>query len=266
MTESIVIDGNHIAYRFDGREDAPLLTLSNSLAADHRMWEAQMPALVPDWRVLRYDTRGHGASSAPQGPYTIAGLAGDIIGLWDALGIETSVFSGLSLGGMIGKQLAIENGQRLRALVLCDTIARWPGGVTAIWNGRVRAAQSQGMAPLVEPTLERWFTAPTRARRPPELEPIAAMIAATPPAGFIGCAQAIAKINFLDRLGTVGVPTLVIVGADDPATPPSAAQAIQAAIPGAELVVIEDAAHLANVEQPDAFNAALTGFLTRLAP
>ena len=266
MTESIAIDGNDIAYRFDGREGAPVLTLSNRLASDHRMWEAQMPALGADWRVLRYDTRGHGASSAPQGPYTVGGLASDVIGLWDALGIETSVFCGLSLGGMIGQQLAIDHGPRLRALVLCDTIARWPDGVTAIWNGRVRAAQSQGMAPLVEPTIERWFTAPTRARRPPELEAIAAMIAATPPAGFIGCAQAIVKIDFLDRLGAVAVPTLVIVGADDPATPPSAAAAIQAHIPGAELTVIEGAAHLANVEQPEAFNAALTSFLARLAP
>jgi 3-oxoadipate enol-lactonase len=264
MTDTIAVNGIDIAYRWDGPQDAPVLTLSNSLASTHAMWDTQMPALTSSWRVLRYDTRGHGASGVSEGAYSMDMLAKDVVGLWDALGVEKSAFCGLSLGGMTGQQLGIAHGERLTALVLCDTIAKWPDGVTAIWNGRVRAAQQAGLGPLVEPTLERWFTKPYRDRRPAELDAVAEMIANTPVAGYTGASMGIVKINFLDRLPSIAVPTLVIVGADDPATTVAASEAIQSRIPGAELAVIDEAAHLANIEQPEAFNAALTGFLSRL--
>jgi 3-oxoadipate enol-lactonase len=264
MTDTVHVNGIDIAYRFDGAEGAPVVTLSNSLASDLGMWEAQVEALAPRHRVLRYDTRGHGRTSAPEGSYSMGMLVADLLGLWDSLGIERSAFCGLSLGGMIGQQLGIEHGRRLAGLVLCDTIARWPEGTSAIWDERIATAELRGMAPLVEGTIERWFTPPYRERRPPELERIAGMIANTPAAGFVGCARAIVGIDFLDRLPAISVPTLVIAGADDPATPVSAARDIHERIPGAELVVIDDAAHLANVEQPEAFNQALVGFLAKL--
>ena len=261
MTDTIHANGIDIAYRFDGPENAPLVTLSNSLASNMAMWDAQVPALVPDWRVLRYDTRGHGATSAPPAPYTMDTLVADLIGLWDALGVERCAFVGLSLGGMIGQAIGIEHGRRVSALVLCDTLARWPEGAGTIWDGRIRAAQTQGVKALVEGTLERWFTPAFLKSGSPEVARIGAMIGATPAPGFIGCAHAIKRIDFLDRLGRISVPTLVVAGADDPATPVSAARDIHSRIPGARLVVIDNAAHLANVEQPAAFNQALSDFL-----
>ncbi|MDP7488203.1 MAG: 3-oxoadipate enol-lactonase [Alphaproteobacteria bacterium] len=264
MTETIAVNGIDIAYRWDGPKGAPVLTLSNSLASSYAMWDMQVPALIPSWRVLRYDTRGHGASGVSEGAYSMDMLARDVIGLWDALGVEKSAFCGLSLGGMTGQQLGIAHGERLTGLVLCDTIAKWPDGVTAIWNGRVRSAQQAGMGPLVEPTLERWFTKTYRERRPAVLDAVAEMIANTPVAGYVGASIGIVKIDFLERLSSISVPTLVIVGADDPATTVEASEAIQSRIPGAELAVVGEAAHLSNVEQPEAFNAALLEFLSRL--
>jgi 3-oxoadipate enol-lactonase len=264
MTDTVHVNGIDIAYRFDGAEDAPVVTLSNSLAADLGMWDSQVEALAPTYRVLRYDTRGHGRTSAPEGPYSMTMLTADLVALWDALGIERGAFCGLSLGGMVGQQLGIEHRGRLTGLVLCDTIARWPEGTSAIWEERMGVARERGMAPLVEGTIERWFTAPYRDRRPPELERIAAMIANTPAAGYVGCASAILGIDFLDRLPAISVPTLVVVGADDPATTPARAREIHERIPGAELAVIDDAAHIANVEQPAAFNRTLISFLATL--
>jgi 3-oxoadipate enol-lactonase len=261
MTDTVHANGIDIAYRFDGPEGAPLVTMSNSLASNMAMWDAQVTALVPDFRVLRYDTRGHGATSAPPAPYTMDTLAADLIALWDALGIERCALVGLSLGGMIGQQIGIAHGERVSALVLCDTLSRWPEGAGTIWDGRIRTAQTQGVKVLVEGTLERWFTPAFLKSGSPEIARIGEMIGATPAPGYIGCSHAIKGIDFLDRLGEIKVPTLVIAGADDPATPVSAARDIQSHIPGAKLVVIENAAHLANVEQPEAFNQALRDFL-----
>ena len=264
MTDTIHANGIDIAYRLDGPQAAPLVTLSNSLASTMAMWDAQVPALTPDWRVLRYDTRGHGGTSAPPAPYRMETLAADLIGLWDALGVARSAFVGLSLGGMIGQAIGIDHAHRVSALVLCDTLARWPQGAGTIWDGRIRVVQTQGVKALVDGTIERWFTADFRASGSPEIARIGAMIGATPAPGYAGCSYAIKGIDFLDRLKAISVPTLVMVGADDPATPPSAAREIQQKIPGAKLVVIENAAHLANVEQPKAFNRALRNFLDAL--
>jgi 3-oxoadipate enol-lactonase len=264
MTDSIAVNGIDIAYRIDGPDDAPTVVMSNSLASNLTMWDAQVEALVPRYRVVRYDTRGHGNTSATGGGYSIDMLVADLIGLLDALGIEKSAFCGLSLGGMIGQQLGIEHADRFTGLVLADTISRWPEGAGVLWAGRIRAAQQQGMKSLVEGTLERWFTPSCLEARPPEVEKIAQMILNTPVPGYAGCCQAISKINFTGQLGAISLPTLVIVGADDPATPVSAAEVIHQAIAGSELVVIEQASHIAPVEQPAAFNEALLGFLDRL--
>jgi 3-oxoadipate enol-lactonase len=264
-TSTVNANGIDIAYRFDGPDDAPLLMLSNSLSSALGMWDAQVEGLVPAYRVLRYDTRGHGQTSAPPGPYTMDMLTADVIGLLDALDIERTAYCGISMGGMIGQQLGIEHADRFSGLVLADTTSRWPDGAGVLWSGRIRAAQQQGVAALAETTLERWFTEPFLERRPPEVGRIARFIRNTPTVGFIGCAEAIRDIDYVDRLAEISLPVLVIAGADDPSTPVSAAEDIHRAIAGSQLVVIEQAAHLANVEQPAAFNQALLDFLGGLS-
>ncbi len=240
----------------------PWLTLSHSLCCDGSMWAPQMAALEARFTVLRFDTRGHGGSDAPAGAYSFEQLTDDVLGLLDALQIERTHFCGLSMGGMIGQHLALKAPQRIGRMVLADTTSRMPAEAAPLWAERIRIATEQGMAPLVQPTLERWFTAPYRAAHPEVMANIGALIRSTPIAGYVGCAQAIARIDVTDRLHGVKAPTLVIVGSDDLGTPPAMSEAIAAAIPGARLEVIADASHLSNIEQAQAFNTLLLDFLT----
>ena len=240
----------------------PWLVLSHSLCCDGTMWQPQRAALEPHFTVLRFDTRGHGRSAVPPGPYTFEQLTDDVLGLLDALEIGHAHFCGLSMGGMIGQHLALKAPGRLDRLVLADTTSRMPPEARPLWAERIRVAQEQGMAAHVEPTLERWFTTPYRAAHPEVMETIGALIRATPVAGYVGCAEAISRIDLTGRLSEVKAPTLVIVGGEDTGTPPAMAEAIAAAIPGARLEIIPDAAHLSNIEQADAFNRLLLDFLT----
>jgi 3-oxoadipate enol-lactonase len=226
------------------------------------MWQPQMAALEARFTVLRFDTRGHGGSDAPAGAYTFEQMTDDAIGLLDALKIERTHFVGLSMGGMIGQHLALKASGRIDRLVLADTTSRMPTEAQPLWAERIRIAGEQGMAPLVQPTLERWFTAPWRAAHPEVMTRIGGLIGSTPVAGYIGCAQAIAGIDVTDRLHEVKAPTLVIVGDQDVGTPPAMSQAIAAAIPGARLEIVPDASHLSNIEQAEAFNKLLLDFLT----
>jgi 3-oxoadipate enol-lactonase len=239
----------------------PWLTLSHSLSCDLSMWQPQRAALEKRFTLLRFDTRGHGQTDAPAGPYTFELLTDDVLGLLDALKIERTHFCGLSMGGMIGQHLALKAPDRIDRLVLADTTSRMPAEARPLWAERIRVAQEQGMAAHVQPTLERWFTAPWRAAHPETMERIGALIRATPVAGYVGCAQAIAGFDVSDRLGGIRAPTLVIVGREDAGTPPAMAQAIAAAIPGARLEIVPEAAHLSNIEQADAFNRLLLDFL-----
>lgn len=240
----------------------PWLALSHSLCCDGAMWQPQMAALETRFTVLRFDTRGHGGSDAPAGAYSFEQLTDDVLGLLDALQIERTHFCGLSMGGMLGQHLALKAPQRIGRMVLADTTSRMPAEAAPLWAERIRIATEQGMAPLVQPTLERWFTAPYRAAHPEVMANIGALIRSTPIAGYVGCAQAIARIDVTDRLHDVKAPTLVIVGSDDLGTPPAMSEAIAAAIPGARLEVIADASHLSNIEQAQAFNTLLLDFLT----
>ena len=240
----------------------PWLMLSHSLCCDGSMWQPQMAALERRFSVLRFDTRGHGGSDAPAGAYSFEQLTDDVLGLLDALQIERTHFCGLSMGGMIGQHMALKAPQRIGRMVLADTTSRMPAEAAPLWAERIRIATEQGMAPLVQPTLERWFTAPYRAAHPEVMANIGALIRSTPIAGYVGCAQAIARIDVTDRLHGVKAPTLVIVGSDDLGTPPAMSEAIAAAIPGARLEVIADASHLSNIEQAQAFNTLLLDFLT----
>lgn len=251
-------------YALDGPADAPVVTLSHALAASLEMWEPQLPALAERYRVLRYDTRGHGGSEVPPGAYTLDTLAEDVVGLLAALGIPHTHFIGLSMGGMIGQTLALKHPELLGGLVLADTSSRVPPQTGPVWDERIALAEQEGMAALSEGTLERWFTAPFTAKSPEVIDGVRALIRTTAPQGFIGCSRAIQGLNTTDRLGEIRAPTLIIVGEQDMGTPVAAAEVIHRGIAGSKLVVLPSAAHLGNVEQAAKFNRAVTDFLAGL--
>lgn len=261
----IAANGININYTFDGPENAPFVTMSNSLASNLSMWDPQISALVRRYRVLRYDTRGHGQTDAPQGPYSLDDLTEDVRALLQALGIRKTHFVGLSMGGMIGQILGLKYPDLLQSLVLCDTMSRVPPDAKPMWEERIHTAETRGMEPTVETTIGRWFTEPFRERRPDVIDKVRTMIRTTPPQGYAGCCHAIAGLNLTDRLQDITVPTLIIVGEDDPGTPVAASRVIHEHIKGSELVILKSAAHLSNMEQPEAFNQALTPFLAKHA-
>ena len=260
---NVTANGINIHYTMEGPEKAPVVTLSHSLATNLSMWNPQMEALASQYRVLRYDTRGHGGTDAPEGPYSFEQLAEDVVGLLGALGISKTYFMGLSMGGMIGQILAIRHPELLIGLILCDTSSHVPDDARPVWGERIQAVQAEGMEGQVEPTLERWFTGPFRKSRSAELDPVREMIRRTKPAGYIGCGYAIRSLDLTDQISRITTPTLIIVGEEDPGTPVTAAQAIHAQIEGSELVIVESAAHLSNMEQPEAFNQAVLAFLAK---
>jgi 3-oxoadipate enol-lactonase len=254
-------NGIRINYEVEGQ--GPWVVLSHSLACDLSMWDEQVQALRDRYRVLRFDTRGHGDSDAPAGAYSLEQLADDVHGLFASAGVERPHFVGLSMGGMIGMTYALRHPGELRSLVLCDTSSRIPKEAAPLWADRIRIAETQGMEPLLQPTLKRWFTDAFLSRPGPVIEHVAEMIRRTPPQGYAGCCHAIPKIDVTDRLGTIDCPVQIIVGEQDVGTPVAMSQAIHQAAPGSELVVIPNASHLSNLEQPEAFNRALLDFLSR---
>jgi 3-oxoadipate enol-lactonase len=256
-------NGIGINYVIEG--EGPVVTFSHSLGCNLSMWDAQAAALRGGYRVLRFDTRGHGQSGAPAGAYTLNQLAEDLHGLLAGLGIARTHFVGLSMGGMIGQVFALKYPEMVQSLVLCDTTSRYPAAAAPVWQDRIKTVEAKGMEPLVEPTLGRWFTAPFRARRADLMAQVGAMIRDTPAQGYIGCCHAIPKINVTDRLGAVACPALVIVGEEDPGTPVEMARDIQAALPSAELAILRSASHLSNLEQPEEFNRVLLRFLDKAA-
>jgi 3-oxoadipate enol-lactonase len=253
--------GIRVNYEIIGKSGRPVVVLSHSLGTSMEMWDPQIKVLTSRYQVLRYDTRGHGGTDAPAEAYSLAQLGSDVVGLLDALDIDKVHFVGLSMGGMIGQFLALNHGNRLKSLVLCDTAAIIPPEAQSIWQERIDTARTKGLQALVESTLERWFTPPCLEKNPPEVRHIRKLFLATPLAGYIGCSEAIRDLNYLERLSEITIPTLIIVGRDDPGTPVEAAQLMHQHITGSELVVLSTAAHLSNVEQPHAFNQALTQFL-----
>lgn len=261
MAEIIEANGVRIAYRLDGPENGPVVMLSNSLATNFAMWDAQIPALTDKYRVLRYDQRGHGGSQATEPPYSFDLLLEDACALIRALGFGPVHFCGLSMGGMTGQLFGAKRPELLRSLILCDTSSQMPD--QSIWDARIKAARGEGMASLVPSTIERWFTPAYRAREKAEIERVGRMIAATQVNGYVGCCNAIAAMNHTPLLAQIKTPTLIVVGADDPATTVAHSQVIHRAVSGSELVVLQNAAHLSNIEQAAKFNAALRSFLDR---
>ena len=261
----ITANGISIHYELDGSKNAPLVTLSHSLASDMRMWAPQLPVLTADYRVLRFDTRGHGQTDAPEGGYTLELLADDLIALLDSLEIEATHYVGLSMGGMIGQTAVLKDQSRFESLALCDTSSRIPAATYPMWEERIALAHSEGMDALVEGSIDRWFSAGYQGREAEEVDKIRAIIRSTPVAGYCGCSRAIVNLDLTDRLGAITVPTLVIVGADDPATPVAAHEVIAERITDSRLVVLPDALHFSNVEQRQGFNSALLEFLSEHA-
>jgi 3-oxoadipate enol-lactonase len=251
--------GNHIRLLLDGDASAPVLVLAHSLGADLTMWDAQVAALSRTFRVLRFDTRGHGGSTVVPSACDIATLAGDALGLLDRLGIARAHFCGLSLGGMVGIWLAAHAPKRIDRLVLANTAAQL--GPRQNWDARIAAVRAGGMAAIADTVISRWFTPEFSHREPQTIAKIRATILATPPEGYAACAAAVRDMDQRADLAAIRAPTLVIAGRHDPATPPALGHAIADAIPGASYAEL-DAAHLSNVEAADAFNATVLGFLS----
>lgn len=223
------------------------------------MWAPQMAAFSTRFRVLRYDSRGHGKSDAPSGGYSIDRLGRDVIELLDALKIDVVDFCGLSLGGMIGQWLGIREGDRLRRLVLANTSGRM--APASAWDARIASVMHTGMAPLAKASVDRWFTPGFSAATPESVAPIRDMLLATSPQGYAGCCAAIRDMDMRRTARLIATPALVIGGTLDPATPPSHSEALANCIAGSQLVML-DAAHLSNVEQPAQFSAAVLTHLT----
>ena len=252
-------DGCRIAYRFDGPEDAPVLLLSNSLGTTMAMWAPQMAAFTARFRVLRYDSRGHGQSDSPAGGYSMDRLGRDAVQLLDALNLETVDFCGLSKGGMIGQWLGVRAPERLRKLILANTSAYM--GPPSGWQSRIDGVLANGMAPLAEASIARWFTPDFPGAAPDAVAPIRAMLTACDPQGYVGCCAAIRDMDMRPTTTLIPSPTLVIAGSQDPSTSVADGRRLAETVKNGRLVEI-DAAHLSNVERPDDFAVAVLGFLT----
>jgi 3-oxoadipate enol-lactonase len=248
-----------VHYDLTGPEDAPLLVLSNSLGSTPVMWDAQLPTLAERLRVVRYDHRGHGRSPVPPGPYSLADLGADALALLDRIGTERVHWCGLSLGGMVGMWLAINAPERIDRLVLCCTSAKL--GPPSMWIERAAVVRAEGVDAIADAGIGRWLTPAFIAREPEAAAAVRAMLAATPAEGYAGCCAAIEHMDLLDELGAVRAPTLVIAAAEDPATPPEHGERIAARVPGARFALVDDAAHLATVEQPAAMTELIAGHL-----
>jgi 3-oxoadipate enol-lactonase len=255
------INGIDINYRLDGHSTSgPVVMFSNSLASNLTMWDLQVePLEMEGFRVLRYDSRGHGQSSAPEGPYTIDLLADDAAALIDHLGVGPVHFCGLSKGGMVAMNMGVRHPEKVRTLTIADSAAHMAPKDT--WDDRVRMVTAGGMASVVDGTIDRWITTHGQQRMEDQVEKVRNMILNTPVTGFVACCRAIQAMDQRETIKAIDKPTLVVVGDKDPSTTPAHAKEIADAVPGAELEIIADAAHLANIEQPVAFTDALLKFL-----
>jgi 3-oxoadipate enol-lactonase len=252
-------DGVEFNVTLDGPENKPPLMLSNSLGTNLHMWDWQIPELTKHFRVIRYDSRGHGQSGAPDGPYSIDELGRDALAIMDALELEQVHWMGLSKGGMIGQWLLTHAPERIGRAVLANTGSHMPP--PDLWNQRIRTALDKGMEELTPGVIERWFTPEFRAREPETVQKIVRMLHTTPAHGYAGSCSAIRDMDQRESIRSVTNPVLVVVGSRDPATPPEMGKRIADTIRGARIVTL-DAAHLSNIEQADAFNQAVIDFLT----
>jgi 3-oxoadipate enol-lactonase len=247
-------------YEAGGRSEGPAIVFTGSLGTDLTMWKTQSDRLGERFRTLRYDIRGHGRSEVPDGPYSIAGLGGDLVALMDRVGIERAAICGLSIGGMISMWVAAHHPGRVERLVLCCTSALL--GPPEGWHQRAATVRAEGVEAVADAVLERWFTPGFAAEHPQLIEDMRARLVATPAEGYAGCCEAIAAMDLTGELPSISAPTLVLSGADDPATPPVHGRRIAELIPGARFEIVSPAAHLATVERPDLTTAMILRFLS----
>ena len=253
------VDGCKLHYRMDGTRGKPVLVLSNSLGTDLAMWDRQIDALRPQFCVVRYDTRGHGASDAPAGPYSIERLGRDVIGLLDHLQTPRASLCGVSLGGMTAMWLGAHAPDRVDRLVLANTAPRM--APPDMWNQRIDKVKAGGIAAISDTVLARWFTPAFAEREPATLAAMKAMMERQSPEGYVACCAAVRDMDQRESLALIRAPTLVVAGTHDASTPPWDAKFIADGIPEARMVELA-AAHISNVEAAEAFNAAIVSFLT----
>jgi 3-oxoadipate enol-lactonase len=251
-------DGCPLHVEIEGRKGAPVLMLSNSLGTNFTMWDDQAAEFAKHFRLIRYDRRGHGRSGVPDGPYSMERLGRDALAILDADGIVKTNWCGLSMGGMVGQWLGANAPARIEKLILSNTTDYYPDKTP--WQDRIAFVRQNGLGKLVDANMQRWFTDGFRASRPDVIVRMKAMFVATDPKGYIACCEAIRDMDFRQSNPRITAPTLVIVGAKDPATPPSAGEAIAKQIPGAKVASI-DAAHIANMERPEVYTRTVLEFL-----
>lgn len=248
-------------YCFDGPQDGPVLVLSNSLGTDLHMWDEQIAAFSEHFRVLRFDTRGHGQSLVTEGPYSIEQLGRDVLAMLDQLNIDKVHFCGLSMGGLIGQWLGINAGERLHKLVVCNTAAKI--GDPSVWDPRIETVLRDGKAAMValrDASIARWFTPDFAQAHPEKVRRITDMLAATSPQGYAANCAAVRDADFREQLSSIRVPLLVVAGTEDAVTPPSGGHFIQERVNGAEYAEFH-AAHLSNVQAGAAFSERVLAFL-----
>lgn len=259
MTQTVRVNDIDVAYQWDGLATGPVLVLSNSLMSNYTMWDDTVGALTDRYRVLRYDTRGHGRSGVTPGPYSIASLAEDLIALLDALNVKRAHVVGLSMGGMIAQYVGANHPERVLSLGLCNTASEMPPRST--WAARIESAQQGGIGALADGTIQRWFREGFTQRSPEKINMVRQMILATPLEGYIACASAVRDMAQTTMLLKIKAPTLVMTGRQDPACTVEQGTVLHRMIDGSKFEIIEDAAHLSNIEQPEVFNRNLRQFL-----
>ena len=252
-------DEVEISYEILGESSKPILMFSHSLGATRSMWDKQVEGFSRDFRILRYDTRGHGQSGAPQGPYTLKRLGQDAVELLDNLNIRSAHFCGLSLGGMTGLELGIRAPDRLKSLAICCASAHLPP--KEMWDDRIERVTELGLSSIIETVLSRWFTPSYLENEWKDIEAVKNQLLSTPKIGYAGCCAAIRDMDLRAKLANIEKPCLVVTGRDDQATPPEHGKLIAAGIVGSRYAEIADAAHLANIEQGDSFNSEVSRFL-----
>jgi 3-oxoadipate enol-lactonase len=262
MMPVIQADGCPINVQIEGPERAPVLMLSNSLGTNLHMWDTQVPAFTKHFRLVRYDSRGHGKSAAPKGPYSIEMLGRDAIAIMDALKLKTVNWCGLSKGGMVGMWLGSNAPERIDRLVLSNTASQMP--MKDIWTQRIEAVEKGGMAAIAEGTVERWFTKGFREKAPDKVAPVREMLLSTPPQGYVGCCEAIREMDQGESIRRITAPTMIIAGKEDPATTMEAAKFMHDRIKGSKLTAL-DAAHISNIVQPQAYTDAVLGHVMQKA-
>ena len=253
-------DGCLLNVSVEGRDGGPTLMLSNSLGCTLQMWEPQMAALTKQFRVVRYDRRGHGKSGVPPGPYSMERFGRDVLAILDDLNIAKTHWCGLSMGGMVGQWLGANAPERFDRIILSNTACYYPDPTN--WLNRIKAVKEGGIAAVADTVIAGWLTADFREREPQITARMKAMLTASPVVGYLACCEALSTLDQRALLPTIKSPTLVIAGRHDPATPVAAGELIRSQIPGAGMTILE-AAHISNVEQPQAFAEAVIGFLTQ---